>query len=217
MTSETVFKKVDSLFPDYIEFWKNVCDIETPTLDIEAVNKLGTFYADFAKSKGFDVHIEKMTGAGDIVCITLNKDSKEKPITISGHIDTVHKKGLFGYPPTRVDGDFIYGPGVCDCKGGTVAGLLAMEALGNCGYDKRPVRLLLQTDEEMGSRPSDKKTIEYICETSKSSVVFINMEGNRARGNICVARKGIITYIFKIKGKKAHSSECAILGANAIS
>lgn len=32
----------------------------------------------------------------------------------SAHMDTVHKKGIFGNPPVKRDNKFIYGQGVCD-------------------------------------------------------------------------------------------------------
>ena len=59
----------------------------------------------------------------------MNADATKPPICLSGHLDTVHPKGLFGTPAVKFDGDKIYGPGIADCKGGIVAALLAMAAL----------------------------------------------------------------------------------------
>lgn len=216
MNCKQVFDKIDKLEQNYISLWKDFCDVESPTADKEAVDKAGLFIADFAKQKGWDIEVFPMEKAGDLICITTNKNSSQKPLIFSGHIDTVHPKGLFGYPPTHIEGDIIYGPGVTDCKGGVISALYAMDALEKCGFDKRPITLILQTDEEMGSRPSNKGTVKIMCDKGKESVGFINLEGSRARGYICASRKGIISYTFKIKGKEAHSSECANLGANAI-
>ncbi len=129
-----------------------------------------------AEERGFKVEYSKQDAAGDVVCITMNPDSDLKPVVISGHIDTVHPIGLFGTPAVRFDEENIYCPGVRDCKGGVVAGFLAMDALYECGYNKRPVTLLLQTDEETGSRTSGGKTIGYICERSKDAAMFLNLE-----------------------------------------
>ena len=156
-----------------------------------------------------------MERAGDAVCITMNPDAKGAPISLSGHLDTVHPKGLFGYPPVRREEDKIIGPGVVDCKGGVVAGFMAMDALERIGYTDRPIQMLLQTDEEVGSRLSERKTINYICEKAKGSVCFLNLEGAN-KGKLCLERKGIISFRFDIEGKEAHSSNCAKLGANAI-
>ncbi|MBQ8605508.1 MAG: M20/M25/M40 family metallo-hydrolase [Clostridia bacterium] len=216
MSCKQVFEKVDGLTKKYLEIWQDVCNIESPTSDKAGVDEVGKYFASLADKMGWDVEVTPIENAGDIVCITMNKSSKEAPLFLSGHIDSVHPKGLFGYPPTLIEGDTIYGPGVTDCKGGVVAAVMAMDALSQCGYAGRPISLILQTDEEMGSRPSGKSTIRYICEKAKDSVAFLNLEGSRARGYICASRKGIISYTFKISGIEAHSSESAKLGANAI-
>jgi glutamate carboxypeptidase len=130
-------------------------------------------------------------------------------------MDTVHPVGSFGTPAVKMDEEKIYGPGVTDCKGGLAAALLAMDALERCGFSDRPVRLLVQSDEEAGSRPINKPSIQYICEKAKDSRAFFNLEPNIA-GSACVQRKGIITYTMKIRGVEAHSSLCAVSGASAI-
>ena len=85
---------------------------------------------------------------------------KKPPIALSGHMDTVHPIGIFGSPAVRREGDRLYGPGTMDCKGGIVAGLLAMDALARSGYTDRPVMMLLQSNEEIGSGRNNKEPIE---------------------------------------------------------
>ena len=92
---------------------------------------------------------------------------------------------------------------------------MAMDALNICKFKKRPIQLLLQTDEESSSIQSNKATIEYICEKAKNSVAFMNMEGHTA-GEGCLQRKGIITFVFTVTGVEAHASKCAEVGSNAI-
>ena len=71
---------------------------------------------------------QEYAGAGATAVISMNEDSNQKPLMFSGHMDTVYQKGAFGYPPVRVEGDMIYGPGVSDCKGGIIVALLAIAA-----------------------------------------------------------------------------------------
>ena len=209
------FKRIEQLTEAYFDIWERVCDIESPTNHKEGVDSVGRFFIEIAKERGWKVEICPQNVSGDVVCITMNSEVDKKPLCISGHIDTVHPLGRFGEKPTHRDNEKIYGPGVTDCKGGIVAGMLCMEALKNCGFASRPVMLLLQTDEEMSSKPSKKATINYICEKSKDAVAFLNLEGF-THGKCKVARKGILTLEFKVKGIKAHSSACAKSGANAI-
>lgn len=215
MKCDKIFETIDSLEKTYISFWEDVCNIESPTNDKAGVDAVGNYFEKAAKERGWRIERFPQSVAGDVLCITMNADSDAAPLTLSGHMDTVHPHGLFGYPPVRIDGEKIYGPGVTDCKGGIVAAFLCMDALDRCGFNARPVRLLLQSDEEGGSGASQKATINYMCEKASDSVAFLNLEGYNV-GKVCVQRKGIVTFKFAVTGKEAHSSMCATLGANAI-
>jgi len=209
------FETVDNLTPAYIDVWQDVCNIESPTDYKEGVDKVGAYFAQKALQKGWQVEYLRQEKAGDAVCITMNPDANGESIILSGHMDTVHALGSFGTPAVRRDGEKIYGPGVTDCKGGLVAALLAMDALNQCGYNARPIKLLLQTDEECGSSLSQKATINYICQKAKGSRAFFNLEGH-TQGEACLQRKGIITFVFTVSGVEAHASRCTVSGANAI-
>ena len=215
MKCEKLFETIDSLNEPYIKIWEDVCNIESQTVDKAGVDEVGRYFINLANKHGWAVETVPMERAGDAVCITMNPDAPGTPVSLSGHLDTVHPKGLFGYPPVKRDAEKIYGPGVADCKGGVVAGFLAMDALERIGFKDRPVQMLLQTDEEVSSRLSDRKTINYICEKAKGSVCFLNLE-TALEGKLCVQRKGIISYRFDVEGQEAHSSACATMGANAI-
>lgn len=215
MNYTEIFNEIDRLNGKYIEFWKDVCDIESPTMDKEGVDAVGRYFEERAAALGWSVERFSQPVSGDVLTFTMNSESDAAPVILSGHIDTVHPKGLFGYPPTRIEGDKIYGPGVADCKGGTVAAFLAMEALKNVGFTARPVSLMLQVDEEGGSKASGKATINYMCERAQGAVAFLNLEPAK-KGVACIERKGIITFKFTVTGAEAHSSLCAVAGANAI-
>jgi glutamate carboxypeptidase len=160
------------------------------------------------------VEICKQEVSGDAVCITMNPDVDAPPVAISGHMDTVHPVGSFGTPTVWRDEEKIYGPGTLDCKSGVVQGLFVLDVLERCGYTKRPVKLLLQSDEEVGSRPSKKATINWICQQAKDAVAFLNLENNR-NDNAGISRTGIARYEFTVTGKAAHSAACNT-GASAI-
>ena len=214
MSYTKLFSQIEELNEQYLSFLEDVCNIESPTVLKEGVDKVAYYFADKAKEKGWKIEVFKQEVAGDVVCITMNPEVDEKPISLSAHLDTVHPVGLFGYPPVTRDNEKMYGPGVVDCKGGAVTAFMAMDALERVGFKKRPVMLLLQSDEEVGSHLSNKATINYICEKAKDSVGFLNLEG--ANGNTAVwQRKGILRVKISIKGKAAHSSEC-FKGVSAI-
>ncbi len=215
MKCKELFAKIDELSDKCLDMLETVCNMESPTEDKAAVDAVGAYFAKYAKSRGWDVDVYPIEVSGDIVTVTMNKDAKGAPISLSGHLDTVHPHGLFGTPAVHRDETYMYGPGVVDCKGGVVAGFLAMEALDEIGFRARPVRMLLQTDEEKGSTPSGKRTIRHICETAQDSRAFLNLEGNSGGGAVIVTTKGIARYRLDIHGKAAHSSRRQ-QGASAI-
>lgn len=215
MTNDALFSLVDANHERYVSIWTDICNIESPTSHKAGVDAVGKYVADWAIAHGFAVEWCKQEKAGDVVCITMNPDAPAAPIVFSGHMDTVHPLGLFGSPAVRRDGNYLYGPGVTDCKGGIVVAMLAMEALQQGGFTARPIRLLLQSDEETGSRDSNKATIRYICERSADAAAFLNLEGKTA-DQACVERKGIVTFRFDVTGVAAHAARCATDGANAI-
>ena len=211
---QRVFEKIDELSDFYINVWKDVCSLESPTDYKEGVDAVGDYLIRIAKERGFHIKCFEHQRAGNAFCITINEGSDKAPVVFSGHIDTVFPIGTFKSPVVRTDDKNIYGPGVMDCKGGVVASLMALDALSQCSFKDRPVKLIIQSDEETSSLQSDKKTIEFMINESKNAAAFLNTEGTQ--GNTAVIqRKGILRYRFNVSGKAVHAAKCPS-GANAV-
>lgn len=214
MTSQKLLDKIDELNEKYIKIWEDVCNIESPTNCKAKVDEVGQYFINMAKEKGWQIEVFEQSKSGNVICITMNPDSTDAPVCYSGHIDTVHPIGLFSSPAVTFDDQKIYGPGVNDCKGGVVASFMAMDALDSIGFTSRPIMLLIQTDEEVGSSLSNKETIKYICQKSQNAIAFFNTEGSEY-GKVVLTRKGILRCRFTVSGKAAHSARC-MYGASAI-
>ncbi len=213
---QTIKAEIEKLTPKYIRFWEEVVSIESPTLHKAGVDAVGGCFIREAKRLGFGVETLPCEKVGNAVCITMNPEAKGKPVAFSGHMDTVFPIGSWGETPVKIEGECIYGPGVKDCKGGAVASLLAMEALRNAGFSDAKVMLLLQSDEENGSKESGKATIRFICEKAKDCVAFFNCEGMHGEADLTLYRKGILRYTFNVKGIAAHAALCHSEGKSAI-
>lgn len=211
---EKLFEKIDELYPAYVKVWEDICNIESPTNYKAGVDEVCKYIIKMAQERKWHIEISKQDISGDAACITINPDAEKAAVCISGHIDTVHPVGLFGKRAVSMDEEKIYGPGVMDCKGGVVAGLLAMDALSQVGFTARPIKLIIQSDEETGSKTSGKKTVEFMCDKAKGAVAFLNTEGSET-GKVTLIRKGILRCHFNIKGKAVHSAAC-YEGANAV-
>lgn len=213
-----VFRKIEDLHAQYVDVWEDICNLESPSYDKAGVDRVGSYFQELAKARGWKIEVFPQERFGDVVCITMNPEATKAPISLSGHMDTVHPVGSFGTPAVKRVGDHIYGPGAIDCKGGVVAGFLAMDALHLCGYTERPVMMLLQSNEEVGSGLDNKAPIQCICKKAEGSVAFLNLEGHEGyfAGKACLIRKGIAGFSFAVKGVATHASYCAREGASAI-
>ena len=112
---EKLLEKIDQLNDEYVKIWEDVCNIESPTEYKSGVDAAENYFAKLAERHGWKVEIFPQAVAGDVVCITLNPESTERPLCLSAHLDTVHPVGTFGTPAVRRDAEKIYGPGVMDC------------------------------------------------------------------------------------------------------
>ena len=206
---------IDGLYSEYLDFLEDVCNIESGSRDKQGVDAVADYIADFARKSGYKVERKVFDTAGDCLLVDWVCDEKKPFIVLSAHMDTVFEKGAFGYPRVRRDDEFIYGPGVCDCKGGVAMAFLVVAALKKMDFCGCNIRVLLQSDEEVSSSLSGGETIKYICDRARGCKAFFNLEP-KYPGKLTLERGGILHAKFTVIGKAAHSS-AKEKGANAIS
>lgn len=207
MAHSKLFAQLERLESKYLPMWQEICEIESPTGCKPGVDAVADYCIRHAETMGWDVVRGHEEISGDPVCITMNSGNQMAPICLSAHMDTVHPVGAFGKPAVRIEGDRMVGPGVMDCKGNIIAAMMVMEALQSCGYDKRPVKLILQSDEETGSAGSQKRTVDFMERHAQGCLCFLNMEPHNA-GKVTVQRKGILKVRFDITGQAGHAGMC---------
>ena len=210
---KSVFREIEKEEAKYIKFWENISNIETVSDDKEALDGLVDFIQAFAVSEGFSVQRTPFEKCGDFLTIDMNEGA-EKGYMFLAHMDTVHEKGKFGYPPVRIEENKMMGPGVLDCKGCIAVALLAMKSLKTLGYDKH-LRLMLTSDEEINNSLGGTKELEFIKNTVAGFKGAFNCEVGR-KGGVVVARKGILSLRIHIVGKSAHAGVDYFSGVSAI-
>lgn len=149
---------------------------------------------------------------GDFLLAAWNPTAPGKPVLLLCHIDTVHPVGTLRKAPLRIENQRLYAPGALDMKAGAVIALTALQSLQNQKRLTRPVKLLLTTDEEIGS-PHSRAVIE--AEASKAGLALV-LEPATAEGAIKTARKGGAKFTLTIEGRPAHAGIAPQLGINAI-
>ena len=203
---QEAFRAADVRLQEYASFLEQICGIESKSEDKQAIDRVCEAVLAKGEECGFIVRRFPQEKAGNVASLTYNPEGKKPMVCVSAHMDTVHLKGAFGDPPVRRDGDVLRGPGVMDCKGGIAVGLLVMHILKDIGYGDRPVRLILQSEEEIQCILSGGKTLDFLREEAEGAAAFFNLEG-REPGKITTFRKGIIRAEMTVRGRAAHAGD----------
>lgn len=190
---------------------KNYVEMESPSSNKEAVDKLGSYIQQQFIKLGCRLTRIKQEEFGDQ--LRLEYGEGEEQILILGHFDTVKDIGTLEQEPWRVEEGRVYGPGTYDMKAGIVFAYFALQAIRehNLPLNKRLV-FLWNTDEEMGS-PSSREYIQE--EASKSSSVLV-LEPSYGNGSLKTSRKGGGEFKVMVHGKAAHAGNDHAKGVNAI-
>ena len=212
---EKLFALIEELSPAYVQFWKEICEIETPSHDKAAVDELVDKLETHAKALGCSVYRESFEKAGDCLRVDLAGDETRQPIVMMAHMDTVHEKGAFGPEPVTLKDGILYGPGVNDCKNGITMSMMLLEAFRKSGYPHPPIRVIYTSDEEISARLSGKQGVEFFEKQAAGAKAVLNCESG-SDGKIVVGRKGIGNLKLEITGKAAHAGVCYYDGASAV-
>jgi glutamate carboxypeptidase len=199
--------------PEMLAFLKKLAEMESPSHEKAAVDRLGSFIAETMKDLGAEVSVESCEEVGDLTLARWHGDPAHGQITLLFHIDTVYPLGTIEERPLMERDGRLYGPGVLDMKGGTAVFWGAMNALKESGQlPDRPIAALFTTDEEIGSYAS----IEMICKLALESAVVFCLEPAMPDGSLKTWRKGVGDYSITAHGRAAHAGADHKNGRNAI-
>ena len=96
----------------------------------QAVNAAMTLAEHRALEQGASIKRHKQSEFGDVLELRFGPSrSKQKPMLLLGHLDTVWSIGTLKKMPWREDEGRYWGPGVLDMKAGVVMALAALDTL----------------------------------------------------------------------------------------
>lgn len=197
-----------------IDFWRQLVQIESGSANKAGVDAVAHRVQEELDTIGAHTEIHEMKRAGNMLVSVLNEDLPEAPVLLLGHMDTVFPDGTVAARPFTLRDGKAYGPGVLDMKGGVTIAVFAMKALKEAGWAKRPVRLVLAGDEEVGHCDSDCD--QQIMEQARGAVAAFNCESGRLGNEVVVQRKGALTYRMDVTGIAAHAGNEPEKGRSAI-
>ena len=193
---------------EYLTDLQQLININSYTKNKDGVNEISKLMTSWLGDLGFnDVCYERET-IGNHHLYTTSK-TKGIKILLLGHNDTVFPQGKFEH--YAEDEKWIYGPGVCDMKGGN---MVALQALRNV-YEKNGkienIDFLLVSDEETGSDDSKELSSKIALDYD---VCFV-FEAAGENLEVVTGRKGVGTFTISIEGKAAHAGVRYAEGINA--
>ena len=192
----------------YLDDLKTIVDINSYTQNKQGVDKVGSYFDRWLDELGFEKTIYKRELIGEHRHYTSQR-SEGKKLLLLGHLDTV-------FPPKKFenfseDEEWIYGPGVCDMKGGNIVALQALRNLHAQGETIKNIDFLLVSDEESGS--DDSKLLS--ASLAKEYDYCLVYEAAGVDSEVVVARKGVGTFTIDIEGVAKHAGNHYADGVDA--
>lgn len=197
-----------------VETLRHMVELESPSDNKAAVDRLGEFLAQQFAAAGGRPSFHRQSERGNHLQVDVAGAHSQRPVMLLGHFDTVWGLGTLARMPWRVEKGRAWGPGSYDMKSGITLMLHALLALRQVrGTLPRPVTVMLNTDEEVGSNTS-RTIIERLAR--QSAAVLIMEPSAGLKGAVKTARKGVGEYCLKVAGVPAHAGISPQEGASAI-
>ncbi|HLK54856.1 MAG TPA: M20 family metallopeptidase [Candidatus Angelobacter sp.] len=191
---------------------KSMVEIESPSDDKAAVDRMGAFLAQEFERLGGKVTFFPQKEAGNHLKAEFSGASG-KPVLLLGHFDTVWSMGTLAKMPFRMEGGRAFGPGVYDMKAGIAMMIFALRALQAAGSQHRPITVLLDTDEEVGST-TGRPVVEATAKDCEAVLVLEPSQG--PKGHLKTSRKGVGDITIRVHGRASHSGVDFEKGRSAI-
>jgi len=184
---------------NYLNDLEKIININSYTKNKSGVDIVGQIFDSWFEELGFSTNIYERNTIGNHRHYISSKTKNSKKLLLLGHLDTV-------FPPNKFenftqDNEWIYGPGVCDMKGGNIVALQALRELKADGINIQNIDILFVSDEETGSDDSKLLTAKL---ASSYDYCFV-YEAAGLNMEVVTGRKGVGTFFIDINGKAAHA------------
>ncbi|MFN6373605.1 MAG: M20/M25/M40 family metallo-hydrolase [Chitinophagia bacterium] len=205
---KAIVKWIDQNHTAALKLLEESANINSGSLNITGVKKVGAIYARELEKAGFTCTWISMPDsikrAGHLVAT--RKGRKGKKLFLIGHLDTVFEPDMPFTPFTMINDSTATGQGVNDMKGGDVIMIKALQALHAQGLlDDVTITAYFTGDEERGGDPVSVSRGDFI-ERAKQHDIAIGFEGASGLNTIATARRGSSGWTLSVTAKTGHSS-----------
>jgi glutamate carboxypeptidase len=187
---------------------KEIIEINSWTKNKEGVDRNGEIFAYWLEALDYDLVRYPREEIGDHLHL-LAPRKKGKKLLLLGHLDTVFPP--YTFEAFSEDEAWVYGPGVCDMKGGNYVALEALRNIHQTYGTIYNIDFLLVSDEETGSDDSKHLTAKLAQEYDYCMV----FEAAGVHDEVVIGRKGVGTFFIDIEGVASHAGNHYDKGADA--
>ena len=209
-TEQHIVTAASAETPRAIQFLEELVNINSGTMNLEGVTRIGEIMRSQLEPLGFDVRWVPMTAvnrAGHLVA-EHKGTGRGKRMLLIGHMDTVFEKDS-PFQKYERHGDKAVGPGVNDMKDGLAIMVSALRAMKTAGTLKdATVTIVLSGDEENAGQPQSISRADMIKAATRSDVALefesLTQEDGHDMGSI--ARRSSTSWTLRTSAKSGHSS-----------
>ncbi len=190
---------------EQIELLKKLVSIDCGTGNVEGNAAVLELVTQLLSTMKADVELrENPASGGRDVIVRIKAPESTGQILLSAHLDTVYEKGDAEAHPYHVEGEYAYGLGIADCKGGFVVSCYAVKIMQEAGLLPDKDIVMLYTSDEETCAPGSNLLEEELAKESDMVFVF---EPARDKNGVLTYRKGFATFTIETFGKKAHAGK----------
>lgn len=206
-----IVKQVDKNIPQALKEIEQAVNINSGSLNIEGVKKVGALTSEQLKAIGFKV--EWLDGsafnrAGHVLATHESKNPDAIKILMIGHLDTVFAKNDNFTTYKQLDADIASGPGVADMKGGNTIIITALKSLQALNLlENVSIKVLLTGDEESSGRPLSLSKQAIVDAAIWADVALGYENGDNNIKTAMAARRGYTGWTLNVTANAAHSSQ----------
>jgi glutamate carboxypeptidase len=186
-----------------------IINLNSYTKNKVGVDKNGQIFSSWMEALGFSTTVFARDEIGDHLLFSSSIVDNKQRVLLLGHLDTVFPPNTF--TDFSEDDEWVYGPGVCDMKGGNIIALEALRAIKEQQGEIANIDMLLVSDEESGS--DDSKYLSAKLATNYDICLVFEAAG--PDHEVVIERKGVGTFTISLEGKAAHAGNNYIKGCNA--
>ncbi|MGH7671170.1 MAG: M20/M25/M40 family metallo-hydrolase [Gemmatimonadaceae bacterium] len=190
---------------DAIAMLERAVNINSGTMNVEGVRRVGRLFASALDSLGFKTQWvalpDSVNRAGHLVGVHKGKPGGTRLLLI-GHLDTVFEGE--GQQFVRED-TIARGAGSSDMKGGDVIAIYALKALRDIGQlDDATITVVFNGDEESPGLPLSVSR-QALREAASGSDVALAFEGG-TQSLASVSRRGASSWLLTVQARQSHSA-----------